>query len=72
MSEAIRSLINPKKEFSPGALLGIMDATSWQTNKAIQGLYEVLGLDYQGYIDACIKADRDGKPVPAISDHKRK
>lgn len=72
MSEAIRSLINPKKEFSPGALLGIMDATSWQTNKAIQGLYEALGLDYQGYIDACIAADRDGQPVPAISDHKRK
>lgn len=68
MSEAIRSLINPKKEFSPGALLGIMDATNWQTNKAIQGLYEALGLDYQKFIDACVQADRDGEPAPSITD----
>ena len=72
MSEAIRSLINPKKEFKPGNLLAIMDATSWQTNKAIQGLYEALGLDYQGYIDACVEADRDGKPAPAITQYSNK
>ena len=69
MAEAIRSLINPEKEFSPGALLGIMDATNWQTNKAVQGLYEALGLDYQGYIDACVEADRKRKPAPSISQH---
>lgn len=69
MSEAVRSLINPEKEFSPGALLGILDATNWQTNKAVQGLYEALGLDYQAYIDACVEAERKGKPAPSISQH---
>ena len=72
MSEAIRSMINPKKEFKPGNLLAIMDATSWQTNKAIQGLYEVLGLNYQGYIDACVEADRNGKPAPSITEYSNK
>lgn len=72
MSEAIRSMINPKKEFQPGVLLGIMDATNWQTNKAIQGLYEALGLEYQEFIDACVEADREGKPAPSITNYTKK
>lgn len=64
MSELIQSRINPSKEFAAGDMLGLVDACTWETHIAIRGLYTVLGLDFQGTIDAAIAADRAGDPVP--------
>jgi hypothetical protein len=48
-------------------MLSIVDATGWETHKAMRGLYEALGIDFDAFIQACKQADLAGEPVPAIT-----
>lgn len=66
MSKNIQSLVNPNKAFPADVAMSIIDSTAWETRVAVRGLYEALGLDFDGFIEASKAADIAGEEKPSI------
>lgn len=56
----LESIINPAKKLSAALILQLLDAYAWKQEVAMRHLFDQLGLDYDGVINAAVEADRRG------------
>lgn len=56
----LESIINPTKTLPAGLVLRLLDAYAWKQEVAMRHLFDQLGLDYDGVVNAAVEADRRG------------